>query len=89
VSFRNQSEGLDYHGNTIIPPASLQDFLINVKKSREIKVIPAEIFKGPDGDTFKSKAVKIKPEIHAQLDALIALCEKAIAENHYIIHFGL
>ena len=88
VSFNNPGEGLDYHGITIIPTTSLQDFKANVIKAREINVIPEQIFKGPDGD-FKSKAIKIKPEIHTQLDELITLCEQAIDRKMYLIHFGL
>lgn len=89
VSFDNPSKGLDYHGITIIPPSSLEDFLTNVIKAKDIKVIPEEVFKGPDGVFIKSKAVKIKPKIQAQLDELIALCKQAIDKKMYLIHFGL
>jgi hypothetical protein len=67
VSFTNPGEGLDYHGITIIPNTSLQEFQNNVTKAKE----------------------GINPQLQKQLDELLRLCETAIKEGKYIIHFGL
>lgn len=89
VSFKNPGEGLDYGGITLIPYTSMEDFKSNLKKAKLIKIIPEVTTTGPDGDSFTSKAVKIKPGIYLQLDELIALCEQAIDKKMYLIHFGL
>ena len=35
VSFKNPGEGLDYHGNTIIPTSSLKQFISNIKMAQD------------------------------------------------------
>ena len=35
VSFKNPGEGLDYHGNTIIPTSSLEQFISNIKMAQD------------------------------------------------------
>ena len=36
VSFKNQGEGLCYHGNTIIPTQSLETFLSRLRKYKQV-----------------------------------------------------
>ena len=37
VSLKNAGEGLDYHGNTIIPTSSLPIFIANLKQAKKNK----------------------------------------------------
>lgn len=79
VSFKNESEGLDYHGNTIIPTSSIFDFLENIHKVRKGNLEPM----------METTYVISKEMLEKQLEDLMIFCKKAIDENKYIIHFGL
>lgn len=82
VSFTNEGEGLDYHGNTIIPTSSLPKFIQNI-----------ELAKKEVDDCIRSKKLarrfKIKEVYLNELDNLITLCKEAIEEEMYVIHFGI
>lgn len=79
VSFKNESEGLDYHGNTIIPTESISSFLENILKVRWGNLEPM----------METRYIISKDMIKKQLDDLIIFCKIAINKKKYIIHFGI
>lgn len=82
VSFKNEGDGLDCDGNTIIPTSSLPKFIQNI-----------ELAKKEVDDCIRSKKLarrfKIKEMYLNELDNLITLCKEAIEEEMYVIHFGI
>ena len=89
VSLKNAGEGLDYYGITIIPSKGLDNFIENLSKVTERKVIPKTTTIELGDDNFNSNEIKITPLMHKQLIDIIALAKEAKEKDLYLIHFGL
>lgn len=82
VSFTNEGEGLDYHGNTIIPTSSLPQFIQNIELAKK------EIDSKTCVKALARRKIK-KENCIQELNNLIELCKSAIEQNKYVIHFGI
>lgn len=82
VYFKNEGEGLDYHGITIIPTSSLPKFIQNIELAK----------KELDSKAYVRSLAKLKlkkEDCLQELNNLIELCKSAIEQNKYVIHFGI
>ena len=82
VSFTNEADGLAYHGNTIIPTSSLPKFIRNIELTK--KELDSKAYE----KALARRKLK-KEDCLKELDNLIELCQSAIEQNKYVIHFGI
>ena len=82
VYFKNEGEGLDYHGITIIPTSSLPKFILNITQVKGM-------FNNKAYVKALAKRGKNKEDCIQELNNLIELCKSAIEQNKYVIHFGI